>query len=752
MDDWADSGATVFRENAMSLSIDVAPEVDVGCRGGERNVAVRVRVPDAALDGRNFARRPVDVCCVIDVSGSMSDRASFQDKIGNPYEDTNLSCLDVVIHAVKTVLHILEPNDRLAVVSFNNTARLVFPLASVTDDSRAEAIAVLEALRPSGLTNLWAGVFAGLEALRCAEDCDGPARQRAVMLLTDGLPNISPPQGHLFELGVYKENYPGFSFQLNTFGFGYSQDSSLLLDLAVEGHGTFAFIPDAVIVGTCFVNSIANVLSTLTQSATLHLATLGEARFAGPILGVGESTVSETSWGRVVSLGPLSFGQSRDIVVAMQIPGQKPYLEAVVVYPLDGGPSRSQHRVGRALVQARRRRAAPWAVAAVARSDTICTGYAAIAAGEVHALDARLQVVSLHRRVEEFERRSCHEIIPALKSDVAGRMAKALDGQERFNRWGRHYLRALTRAHQLQLCTNFMDPGLQVYGGHLFRDIRKVGDEIFLRLPPPKPKTDWPYSARFTGATCPVTPPATRQTMDTYYAGSGGGCFSWDSTVDVFSGTPTAEVEHRTKVSDVHPGDKVRVADGHARVICVVKIEVVESTRSLVVLPTGLRITPRHPVRVEGIWRRPADLDAASLTVAVGTDTDVVEATPVCLYNFVLDRCHVLVVNGVECVTWGHGLDGSIVSHEFYGTGRVLTALSRLHGWDRGYVEVIGRVRDATSGRVVGFLGVDDGDVDVRRGPTTACDEAEGILPAFGSGVNGVCSRPPMARFACASG
>ena len=74
------------------------------------------------------------------------------------------------------------------------------------------------------------------------------------------------------ELRDYHENYPGFSFQLNTFGFGYNAGSQLLLDLAVEGNGFFAFIPDARIVGTCFVSCIANLLSTWKCSATLHLS------------------------------------------------------------------------------------------------------------------------------------------------------------------------------------------------------------------------------------------------------------------------------------------------------------------------------------------------------------------------------------------------------------------------------------------------------------------------------------------------
>merc|ERR1712046_299843 len=116
-------------------------------------------------------------------------------------------------------------------------------------------------------------------------------------------------------------------------------------------------------------------------------------------------------------------------------------------------------------------------------------------------------------------------------------MLKALKGKERFNRWGKHYLRALARAHQVQQCTNFMDPGLQVYGGELFRALRDIGDEAFLSLPPPKPSKALPPVALVAPTPTPPPPaaraswsgpsPARQRTpspqMSTYYAGSGGG-------------------------------------------------------------------------------------------------------------------------------------------------------------------------------------------------------------------------------------
>jgi hypothetical protein len=78
----------------------------------------------------------------------------------------------------------------------------------------------------------------------------------AILLLTDGLPNVEPPRGTLPMLKRYKEtnNLPCAS--IGTFGFGYSLDSALLEGIAKEGNGMYAFIPDASFVGTAFVNAV----------------------------------------------------------------------------------------------------------------------------------------------------------------------------------------------------------------------------------------------------------------------------------------------------------------------------------------------------------------------------------------------------------------------------------------------------------------------------------------------------------------
>jgi hypothetical protein len=177
--------------------------------------------------------------------------------------------------------------------------------------------------------------------------------------------------------------------------------------------------------------------------------------------------------------------------------------------------------------------------------------------------------------------------------------------------------------------------------------------------------------------------------MNTYYAGAGGGCFGETSTVMI--ARPCGQ-SLEMRVSDVKMGDEIHVADGTARVRCVVRIAR-PSSKSLVAFPGGLTITAKHPVRISGRWMLPGEM----YQQRIPNTSDFV-------YNFVLDRSHIVVVNGVECVTWGHGLEDEKVEHSYYGTDRVIEDLARLPGWDQGFVTVTSCVRDS-SGQVTGLCG-----------------------------------------------
>lgn len=670
------------QQHCSAASILVGPCAHVAPEGGEVEIAVSVQVADST------DRVPADVCCVVDVSGSMGSTATYEAENGT-VQDDGLTVLDIVKHAVKTVLMALQDGDRLALVAFNHSANTALELTEMSEQGKQEALEALEGLRPSGQTNIWGGILAAMEALRSGSQSPAKpdaraCRVQAVLLLTDGQPNVVPPRGHLPELRDYMDSHPGFSFQLNTFGFGYGLNSELLLDLATEGNGTFAFIPDAVIVGTTFVNSVANVLSTHSQSSTISLMPRNGAELVGPVAGAFHEL--EESWGRAVSLGPLQCGQARHLVLKMRLPAYagKPYLDVVLAYPAPSGGR------GRAAAEGTSRTCSRDAVAARCLADTVGSGYEAIGLGvKSKGREAGELVAALCERVQAAEAQQAADgRLIALKADIEGRMSKALKGKERFNRWGKHYLRALVRSHQLQVCTNFIDPGLQPYGGALFRELRQKGDSIFLSLPPPKPSMQSRPST-VSNAGVPTRVP----NMTTYYAGAGGGCFAPSSCVRRVRSRDHGTDED-VPIEEVLAGDLLRAADGGAaRVRCLVRIDR-HAAKGLISLPCGLRITPRHPVRQGGRWQLPHDLPGAR--PVPNEDGHV--------YNLVLDRCHVLPVDGMECATWGHGLHGDIIGHQYFGTQRVLESLAACEGWQAGFVHVRGTFRDE-DGDVVGFLG-----------------------------------------------
>jgi hypothetical protein len=122
------------------------------------------------------------------------------------------------------------------------------------------------------------------------------ARLAAVLLLTDGMPNIVPPRGHIPMLRRYRDQN-GIPCNISTFGFGYNLDSALLNEIAIEGNGAYSFIPDSGFVGTAFIHAISNLLCTMAKNVQLTLCPRGGARLSttGGIFGASSSSSSSSS-------------------------------------------------------------------------------------------------------------------------------------------------------------------------------------------------------------------------------------------------------------------------------------------------------------------------------------------------------------------------------------------------------------------------------------------------------------------------
>jgi hypothetical protein len=639
------------------------------------------------------ARAPVNVCAVVDVSGSMGELARVKDRTGTEVND-GLTLLDVVKHALRTIAHGLGPNDRMCVVAYSTIARVVVELVAMDEGNKQSALAGIEGLRAGGQTNIADGLREGLDVLRAHK----PHGITAILLLTDGQPNVVPPSGHVTMLQRYAEKHQ-FVVPIHTFGFGYKAESGLLVEIAEHTKGLYAFIPDATLVGTVFISTLAGLFTTLSSTATLvveyessaehskETPVLNETLFQAPF----EVRVREEP-GRVVAeldIGALHQEQARTVVlscgrgsvapvrVAVRystwtaeaqggvIESSSPSVPSLSVPSLSGLSGLSVPSLSGLsdLSVPSDLRASPLSDLSVLRASP-----SERARQEAAVCIARC--VELGKRGKLEEARAAvgailaNADLPAsLRVDVEGQVAEALETKS-FERWGQHYLPSLSAAHLYQVSNNCKDPGVQEYGGPLFRALRADTEDIFLKIPPPT-------------VTRHTAPP----NMEVY-AGYSGACFSGECLVAMHDGRSIL-------VKEVKKGDVVK---GGATVICVVRTE---TSRKVDMTRVGeLLVTAWHPMRGDtGQWVFPCEVEGAE-TVAGSCDA---------VYNFVLDRTHEVTVGGRDLVTLGHGLTGPVVAHPYFGTREVIEDLGMSSGFSKGLVRLVGTVRGA-DGLVCGLV------------------------------------------------
>jgi len=142
-----------------------------------------------------------------------------------------------------------------------------------------------------------------------------------------------------------------------------------------------------------------------------------------------------------------------------------------------------------------------------------------------------------------------------------------------------------------------------------------------------------------------------------------------------------------------------------ARVKCVARIARQIATDPLLKLPGGgPEITPKHPVWCPktGQWRRPKDLPGAQAVYPADVSADGTYY----VYNFLLDGSDspIMLVDGVGCIVWGHGLNDAAVHHSYFGDRTKIEAdLAAMPGWSQGVVSISTCQRNPLSGSVVGM-------------------------------------------------
>jgi Ca-activated chloride channel family protein len=268
---------------------------------GQVYLCAEVRVSDAA---RDVARQPVDLALVLDTSGSMA------------------SAMGLLKHATLGIVERMQPADRLTVVSYSNSARVIYQ-GPPSGAGMAQLEAAVADLIASGGTNISGGIEAGAAALAPKFRCGtierqhllvAPSRAKRVLLLTDGLANQGIVEGAGLNRLVTSLRSRGIA--LSALGLGTSYNEALLGGLADAGGGRYHYVNRPEGLPSVYAAEVDALRSLVARNAILTITPK-----AGVVVEQVVSWSSALGDGATrVLVGDLEQGRSLKVVARLRLP------------------------------------------------------------------------------------------------------------------------------------------------------------------------------------------------------------------------------------------------------------------------------------------------------------------------------------------------------------------------------------------------------------------------------------------------
>jgi len=256
-----------------------------------RYVLVSLIAPDAP---KRPGRTPVNVALVLDRSGSMAGEK-----------------IRLARTAVERALQLLHPEDRFALVVYDNVVDVLMESTPATANARQEALRRLAGIEARGSTDLASGWLHGCEQVARFVESQVIGR---CLLLTDGLANhgiidhdvLAQHARELRERGVVT----------SAFGVGADFDEQLLQRMAAAGAGHFYFIEQAVQIPDLLASELGEALEVVARDVTVH----AQAPAGAAIEPLNPWPAKRTPQGVSLALGDAISSQQISLVFKFVLP------------------------------------------------------------------------------------------------------------------------------------------------------------------------------------------------------------------------------------------------------------------------------------------------------------------------------------------------------------------------------------------------------------------------------------------------
>ena len=598
-----------------------------------------------------------DIVLIIDRSGSMNSQVEAKDRNGENLEN-GLSIQDIVNHSAKTVVQTLDPQSRICIIKFDGSIDIVTPLMFATDTNKVQIMTSINSIKPGGQTNIWGAIEKALDVLDKRED---KSRNSAILMLTDGIPNVSPAYGEVETLKKLRKT-KNFTCPIYTFGFGYNLQPTLLYDLAKYSNGGNAHIPDGNMIATVFCNFIATILTSVVMNLQLHIIPkeANSATFSNLCVGDFAFNYDPINQKYVYDLGTVQYQQERNIVLNYENKLDFDYYYTYTIgNQVHTSPTTSVNLATIAQVVNN-----PAINSHIIRASAVEHIRKMINANRINnLLSTQAAYDELVKLLEENKCASSQPFVDGLLKNIKGDFANvgqvklAID-QKYFKRWGEFYLDQLSRSLNQQIKPNFKDEGC-MFGGQVFETLVDKSSDIFNSLEPPKPSLTVHNSTSGNVFYRSLSSMAA-------YNDPRGGCVDSYCPIAMFDGTSKL-------LKDVQKFDIIKSIDNNnkvvgAKVLCVVETMINSGYRDYVNV-NGVLITPWHPIKY-GLHGKKEDW------VFPGELFSTYNLPSSSMITLVLENHHIMIINGLKCITLGHNFNHhNKLSHPYYGTTKVIENL-----------------------------------------------------------------------------
>lgn len=281
-------------------------------RGGSASTFLLATVTGVKGGAGDSSRPPpVHLALAVDRSGSMAGP-----KMAN------------AIAAAVGAVDRMHEGDRVTVVAFDATARLVVPPTTIDAATRPSVESSIRAMHAGGDTCISCALERATEALDASP---GPRDEvRRVLLISDGEATTGIRDAAGLRTLAARARDRGFS--VSTIGVDLAFDEKVMAAIAQESNGRHWFVPDASALGQVFDQELGSLETAVATNADLTIE---------PAPGVVVDDVLDRSFRReggriVVPLGAFDPQEEKTVLLSVRLPagstGTEPVARLAVAY------------------------------------------------------------------------------------------------------------------------------------------------------------------------------------------------------------------------------------------------------------------------------------------------------------------------------------------------------------------------------------------------------------------------------------